>query len=610
MRSDCAQHPFGLLTSLRAGYRRLASLDERRKIVFLRIAVLAISVLLMLPGVWGHSVTVVEFAHLPAGLAAWQRQSLGIYRVCGPLSKFLYALPAHLAGVRVDYPESFDSDTQSRQEWELGRLFQSQNTERYHNIYRWSRLVPIVVTILGGCLVCEWSTRLFGAWPGLLSLCVWCWMPPILAHGSLVTSDMLSAVTLLLATRSFWSFLLRPRPLTALLGGLSLGLAGATKFTLLILYPCWALLIIGRAIQLHGTAMAEVREQRTSRSRLVVLALALLVISVVVLDALYLFEDVGFRLAQWRDGLSSITHDAHQLGESRATAWLLQVPLPIPLEFFRGLDVQVADGERLQSAYLFGQTRLGGWWHWYAVASLIKVPLPVLVLFGVAMIRWPAARRGGDLHVWASLCLLAPALEAALLISATTGTGTNAAFRYLVPSLALCCVWAGQAGNSGSRAVSFASMALLGWLAVNAVVAAPDHLGWQNELAWGWQRSTGRPALIGDSLDWGQDLARLGAWISRRSGEGNIIVCACGFGDTEPYGLKPPLARPVSDPDAHSVYLAVSQAILLGDPMNYVRVGGKSSSLTEAQRETLLQIPPFDRVGRTIQVYRLRDLSR
>ena len=82
-------------------------------------------------------------------------------------------------------------------------------------------------------------------------------------------------------------------------------------------------------------------------------------------------------------------------------------------------------------------------------------------------------------------------------------------------------------------------------------------------------------------------------------------------GDTKPYGLKPPLARPVSDADEHSVYLAVSQAILLGDHItSYMSVGGNSSSLAETQRETLLPLPVFDRVGRTIRIYRLRDLSR
>jgi hypothetical protein len=90
--------------------------DNPRTLNLIRAVVIASSVLLMLPGAWGNSVTVVEFAHLPAGLAAWQRHSLGVYRVCGPLSKFLYALPAYLAGVRVDAPASFDADIEGRRE--------------------------------------------------------------------------------------------------------------------------------------------------------------------------------------------------------------------------------------------------------------------------------------------------------------------------------------------------------------------------------------------------------------------------------------------------------------------------------------------------------------
>ena len=202
----------------------------------------------MLPGAWGHSVTVVEFGALPAGLAAWQRHSLGIYRVCGPVGKMLYALPAHLAGIRVDYPSEFDSNVQGRDEWELGERFQRQHVKTYHDIYRASRVLPIVVTLLAGGLVCEWSTRLFGSWPGTLSLAAWCWLPPVLGHGALVTSDVISAAAMLLAARLFWAFLLKPRLTGTCAAGSALGLAAASKFTLLVLYPCWTLLLVGRIL--------------------------------------------------------------------------------------------------------------------------------------------------------------------------------------------------------------------------------------------------------------------------------------------------------------------------------------------------------------------------
>jgi len=565
----------------------------------------------MLPGAWGHSATIVEFAQLPAGLAAWQRHSLGIYRVCGPLSKFLYALPAHLAGVRVDYPESFDSNIRSRQEWEVGRLFQSQNRERYHRIYRWSRLLSILVTVLGGYLVCEWSTSVFGAWPGVVSLCVWCWLPPILAHGSLVTSDVLSAVMLVLAARSFWAFLLRPSPVTTILAGLTLGLAQATKFTFLILYPCWVLILIGRVVQLGVTLSGENRPRSATPTRLVVFGLVALVISVIVIDALYLFHDVGICLAHWDHGRSSLAHDLRRMAERPATAWLLWVPIPFPLEFLRGLDFQLADTERLQSAYLLGQTRMGGWWHWYLVASMIKVPLPALALFALALFRLPAALRDRDPIFWSALCLLVPATEAALVISATTGTGTNAAFRYLIPSFALLCVFVGRVWDARSRVLRLTTISLVGWLAINAIVSLPDHLGWQNELGWAWRRSSGRPALIGDSLDWGQDLARLGDWVSRHSSEGSTQVCVFGMGEAEPYGLNSPRARPNSDGWNSGDYLCVSEGVLFDDNVfNCVSIGGGRSGLSQSQRETLFHTRPIDWVGRTIRIYRLRDLVR
>jgi hypothetical protein len=577
-----------------------------RNLTLMRIAILSSAVLLMLPGAWGHSVTVVEFAQLPAGLAAWQRQSLGIYRVCGPVSKFLYALPVHLAGISIAYPDGFDSDVRSRREWQLGQFFQSQYRQQYHDVYRWSRLLPVVVTVLSGALVCEWSTRLYGDRPGIVSLCLWSWMPPVLAHGSLVTSDMPSAFTLLLAARCFWSFLKRPSFPAATVAGVALGFAAATKFTLLMLYPCWIFLVTGRVIQTWLSPKTRAGDSCRSPLKLVAFALIMFTVSVITIDALYLFAGVGFRLAEWRFERSSIIRELLLLCGHRITAWILRVPMPFPVEFLRGLEFQLADTERLQSAYLMGKSRLGGWWYWYAFATLFKVPLPAMVLFGLALFRLPWVVRQCTANLWSTLCLILPALEGALTIAATTGTGTNAAFRYLLPSLASLCVWAGIAWNSAGKTKRWTLLFLLSWLVFDAIVALPDHLGWQNELGEVWRCATGRPALIGDSLDWGQDLARLSAWVTGHSSEGSTLLSIYGMGEAEPYGLSPPLARPVSNPGERFTYLAVSEEILLGPAStNYIRIAGEPSRLSQTQRDLLLQTNPFDRVGRTIRIYRL-----
>ncbi len=570
--------------------------EYRRTIRFLRIAVPASSILLMLPGAWGNSPTIVEFSHLPAGLAVWQRHSFGLYRVCTPVSKLLFALPAHLAGFRVDYPEAFDLDLSRRREWEVGELFQARYLEGYQRIYRWSRLLPILVTIAGGYLVCEWSTRLFGAWPGVVSLCAWCWMPPILAHGSLVTSDVPSAVAVLAAARCFWALLLDPRPLPALLAGITLGLASATKYTLLILYPCWSCLLLLRAT----------RQATGHPLRLAALGCLMFAVSIVTIDALYLFQGVGFRLAGWRTGRSALAAGLQSLGSQGVTAWMLRIPLPLPIEFLRGLDFQLADVAHPQSTYLLGESRLGGWWHWYAIAALIKVPLPAQVLSWLALAGLPAAIRRGERATWAALCTLVPAAEVAMAISLSTGTGMNASFRYMIPALALWCPWIGLAGRARTRPIGMATLGLAAWLGIGSAIGLPDLLGWQNAIARMW--SDDRPALLGDNIDWGQDIARLGAWASGGAHGGRTMICVYGLGDTRAYGLSHPRALPASAPRDQCEYVAISENILFGaGTESCAKVNGQIGVLAHELRVWLQRRRPCDRIGSSIRIFRLRS---
>jgi hypothetical protein len=147
------------------------------------------------------------------------------------------------------------------------------------------------------------------------------------------------------------------------------------------------------------------------------------------------------------------------------------------------------------------------------------------------------------------------------------------------------------------------------WLFLDAILAMPDPLGWQNEIGWIWNQWTGKPALIGDSLDWGQDMARLSDWIGRHSRERSTIVCIYGLGDGEAYGLQPPRARSNSDVSLPAEYLAASENVLLDyQSRTCIRIAGATSRLSAPECEALLRIKPFTRVGRTIRVYRLADL--
>jgi hypothetical protein len=113
--------------------------------------------------------------------------------------------------------------------------------------------------------------------------------------------------------------------------------------------------------------------------------------------------------------------------------------------------------------------------------------------------------------------------------------------------------------------------------------------------------------LAGVRLDWGQDLARLGRWVARHANEGSTLICIYGLGTGIPYGLQPPAARSISEPGDNPAYLAVSEDILHGYEQNTIQVDDGRSWLDPDQRERLLRLRPFARVGRTIRIYRLRD---
>jgi hypothetical protein len=223
----------------------------------------------------------------------------------------------------------------------------------------------------------------------------------------------------------------------------------------------------------------------------------------------------------------------------------------------------------------------------------------------------PAAFRNCDALLWASLCLLLPATETALVISCTTGTGTNAAFRYLLPVLALICVWIGFAAVTASKVAHAVLIGLLVWLGINAIIGAPDHLGWQNEVGWECSHVIGKPTLIGDSLDWSQDLARLSNWVRCHSDEGRTLVCVYGFGEGEPYGLFDPSAQPARSPWRNGTYIAISVDVLFDyDANNFIVLSGVNSSIDRELQGTLLALSDFVSVGRSIRIYRINPAAR
>jgi hypothetical protein len=488
------------------------------------VLLLATHALLLLYGIRCQFATRNEVAHVPAGLAVWETGTFTLYRVNPPLWRMLAVLPVLAAQPKTDFEDLSDAP-ELRQEWDAARRFADANAQNYMDLIRLARLAGVAWSLLGGWLVYRWADELHGKRAGLLGLTLWCFEPNILAHAQLVTPDIPAAVSGLAATYVFWRYLRCGDWNYAARAGLLLGVAQLTKFTLLVLYPVWALLGLLFALDPNNRVFRAVPLRlRTAQGVCIVL------LSLLVLNAGYAFDGSGTPLGEYPfvsrlfNGIPvEQIGGPPPVGNRFHNSWLAAVPVPLPVDYLSGIDVQRRDFEgHMPPSFLAGEWRQGGWWYYYLYALAVKVPLGTLALILWSLLlfvlRRPVGppypppifwgRVGGD-----ELTLLLPALAVLVLVSSQTGF--NHHMRYVLPlfpfvliaATKLACYFQATRWKRGLMV-----LALLLWSIGSSLHVYPHSLSYFNELAGG--PDNGHNYLLDSNIDWGQDLLYLKEWIA------------------------------------------------------------------------------------------------
>ncbi len=421
---------------------------------------------------------------------------------------------------------------------------------------------------------------------GLLALFLLAFDPNLMAHARLVTTDLGLAAGAGLAGFALWRFLRHPTWFAAAFAGGALGLMLNTKFTALLFLPLFGVVILLRLLQLRR--MGDNR----GAGRVLLLSVSLYPLAAL----LVLWAGHGF-----------------QTGELNAPLPLLGDlgGVPVPLSSY--LDQLLDIGGRLSVAtpsFLLGQYSDSGWWYYFPVAFLVKTPLPVLLLLGVAVgwllfLFWRRRELIGGM--WFDMAaLLVPALG---FFAVALMTDINLGYRHLLPILPFLYVFtaavvakmSATAGASAHRLVNGAALIAAGWLVVVSLWIYPHYLAFFNILAGG--PDGGWRVLVDSNLDWGQDLGRLSGWLADNGAE---PVWLSYFGEARPsyYGidyvgldsfpprLMNPNARPFYPHDPAPGWYAISATTLQGvhfanhDQFDYFR------------RRT-----PADKIGYSIFLY-------
>jgi hypothetical protein len=450
---------------------------------------------------WGatrHSPSNDEVAHLTAGLSYWRLARFDLYRVNPPLVRLVAGAPVALASPATDWQSISDGP---RPEWRVGSAFLAANgagSFRYFVLARWA-CVPL--SLLGGLVCFFWARELYGAGAGLLALALWCVCPNVLGNGQTITTDVGAAAFGAAAGYCFWRWLRRPTWLRAFAAGAALGLAELTKTTWVVLFALWP------ALWLFW------RWRRPAPAAQLALLLAL---AVYLLNLGYLFEGSGRRLGDFKF-FSAALRGAEEVapgGEPRlnrfADTWAAALPVPLPVNYVLGIDLQKVDFEVGSYSYLRGEWRHGGWWYYYLYALAVKVPLGTLLLLLLGL--YVRARGDGAGPLWRDeVVVLAPAAAVLALVSSQSGLNDN--LRYALPALPFAFVWAGRAARAfAARRWALAGLvaAAVAWSAGSSLRVYPHSLSYFNELAGGPEN--GHAHLLGQNIDLGQDLFYLKRW--------------------------------------------------------------------------------------------------
>jgi hypothetical protein len=319
-----------------------------------------------------------------------------------------------------------------------------------------------------------WGCRHFSRTVAAIAVFLFSFIPPVLAHAAITTTDMALTAFLAAAFVAGLVWVEQPTPIRAVWFGIATGLMVLSKFSCMAFFPAAAALALLGYFLSERPSFGAVIQVAKQRAPTLALAVA---VSMVVIWAGYRFS------------FGPVSPGG------------VRVPAP---EFFQGIHQVQSHMDSGHDCYLLGETGRFGFWDFYLVALAVKTPLGFLGLLAIGLVltfrKYPLAKR-----LWLPL-----AFSLGVLLVGVFST-VNIGVRHVLPvyvgfsllaAVAVVKLW--ELGHAKKWVLAVLG-ALVLWFAGSSLLSHPDYLAYFNELAG----SEPENILVDSDLDWGQDTKRL-----------------------------------------------------------------------------------------------------
>lgn len=492
---------------------------------------------------WWDSAIFDETAHIPAGYSYMRYLDMRLNPEHPPLIKDLAGIPLLFMNLNFDRTGDFWTKSVDGQ-WDAGRSFLWHMGNDADKIIFWSRIPIVLLSLLLGWFIFKWVKEIAGTVAGLFALTIYAFDPNFLGHNHFVTTDIGICAFMTFSFYYFLRFIKHPSWKHTVIFGIFLGLVQLAKFSSVLLFPVYGLVMIIYPLVILKTDKRESNLLFRARSIWHYLEKGVVagLISIVVVWMLYAVNTFNMPTAKLADIINYQFSPTSEMASvkivNKSLLMLDSNNITKPLaEYFLGVGMvfkRVAGGN---GAYFMGEVSSKAFPAYFPTVFLIKEPLPslffmlsALVLAITGFVRFISSEVKIKFQkFWEKIAkyLRENITSVALfmfvfLYSYMSVTGNlNIGFRHLFPILPFIFIlttkvifdfWKKLHSRQNEMVIGTILSVLIVFLVSNTLAAYPAYMSYFNETAGG--PKNGYKYVTDSNADWGQDLKRLKVWIN------------------------------------------------------------------------------------------------
>ena len=420
-------------------------LERHNRSLAVALVLLASARIVATYAVFNH--TVDEPGHIACGMEWLDKGTYRYFPEQPPLARVAAALGPYLLGIRSQGSPKHDLMPVTYEGVSI--LYRDHHYDLTLALARLG-ILPFFWVACG--VVWVWGKRAYGPVVAIVAVFLFSFLPPVLAHAGLATTDMALAAFLGAAFLAAMIWVEQPGMARAAWFGLCTGLAVLAKFSSLAFFPAAVAVALAWFVLAERPKVAALAKAATTRAPSFAVALA------VGLAVIW----IGYRFSL--------------------------------VDLFQGIRDLIKHNAAGHPDYLLGARSQSGFWDFYFVVLAVKTPLALLLLLAAA--KRPRGAR-----------ILPLAFAGGILLVAVFSS-INIGVRHILPVyIGLSIVAAdGTRRMWEQRWARIPVVVLLVWFAASSLASHPDYLPYFNELAG----DAPEKILVDSDLDWGQDMKRLG----------------------------------------------------------------------------------------------------